>query len=194
MGNSTGAVGGHTPDDAVSALAAVPAVSISAATVARGGTAVSGCPVSAHGTTVVGSACSIGGIRGRVATTGVIDAEVDRPYHGTAKTKVVSPGLLQRDRLFVIVTDPLVSPSNLLHLRIQEQCWREILLGDQVLDLASGHNACKVGTRGGLARTTERASEGVAARVGKSVSATVVRHAKVDLGKIKPVEPKSRNV
>lgn len=165
VGNSTGAISGHTPDDAVSALTAVAAVTVAAATVSRPGAAVSTWPVPAHSAAVVCSASSVGRTWGRITTAGVVDAEVDRPYHGTPKTELVSPGLLHCYCLIVVVTNPLVSPCDLLHHRIGEERRLEILLGYHVLNLTGRHDARKVGARGRFAWATERTPESVTARV-----------------------------
>jgi len=70
--------------------------------------------------------------------------EVNRPRHGAAETLTISPLKFECDRLRIIVANPLVVPSDLLHHGLLEQLWGELPLFDNLFNLAEGPDCISV--------------------------------------------------
>jgi len=89
------------------------------------------------------------------STAGV---EVNRPDHGATEALPVRPNFLQRNGVSVVVTDPLVVPSDLLHHSVTQQERFERFLLDEVLDFEERHHASIVGADSRIACGFERAT------------------------------------
>ena len=120
--------------------------------------------------------------------------EINTPGHSASKALVVGPLLLGLDGVSVVVADPLVVPSQLLHHRVSVVLRRQVLLLDELLDLHQRHNAFVVGAGAWIAGPGEGAERFVAGLVLQGVAAAVERQPKVDLGGVQLGKPKGQAV
>ena len=115
--------------------------------------------------------------------------EVDTPHHGASKAEPIGDSLLGSKCFLIVVPNPLVVPSNLLHHRVGQIFRREPLLLDELLDLHEGHDAVEVGARCWLAWAGKWTQKIATRLVCQRVATTVHGEAEVDLLRVESVEP-----